>query len=95
MSRLFGIGIGGVIGSIIIGFLPTIIAFLKSNDNKVQTGIYQVIVMIPNIVISIFLNILPKFFVFNIIRNVWDVIFIGIWIYMLVCALLDKKMPRP
>lgn len=95
MSRLFGLGFGGIIGSIILGFLPSIIAFIKGNDNKFQTGIYQVIVMVINIVVCIFVNILPKFFVFNIVRNVWDIIFIVIWLYMFVCALMDKKMPRP
>lgn len=95
MSRLFGLGIGGIIASIVLGFIPSIIAFVRDNNNKYRTGIYQVIVMVINIVICIFINILPKFFVFNIIRNVWDVIFIAVWLYMFVCAITDKNMPRP
>ena len=88
MSRLIGWNAFGVILSIIIGFIPSIIAFVKQN-------LYQGIVFVINLAICILLNILPRIIVFNIIRNIWDVVFAVIWIYFLVHAIKDKEMPRP
>lgn len=95
MSRLMGIGVFGIILSIAIAFLPTIIAFIYKRYNTYQMLVYQLIANVINIVICIFLNILPKIFIFNIIRNIWDVIYCILWIYFLVCAFIDKRMPRP
>ena len=90
MSRLIGWNAFGVILSIIIGFIPSIIAFVKQNIYKGQVVLYQGIVFVINL-----LNILPRIIVFNIIRNIWDVVFAVIWIYFLVHAIKDKEMPRP
>lgn len=95
MSRLFAVGVWGIIGTILIGYLPTLLAYIKGNDNKLQEFIYQTIVMILNIVVCILINILPRFVVFNIVRNVWDVVFILAWIYFLIHSISDKAMPRP
>lgn len=95
MSRLIGWNAFGVILSIIIGFIPSIIAFAKQNIYKGQVVLYQGIVFVINLAICILLNILPKIIIFTIIRNIWDVIFAVIWIYFLVHAIKDKEMPRP
>ena len=84
MSRLIGWNAFGVILSIIIGFIPSIIAFVKQNIYKGQVVLYQGIVFVINLAICILLNILPRIIVFNIIRNIWDVVFAVIWIYFLV-----------
>ena len=95
MSRIIGWGVWGILLSVAITFAPTIIAFVKKNDNDKQMLVYQAILFVLNLVICILLNLLPRFFVFNIIRNVWDIIVALVWIYMLICAIFDKKMPRP
>lgn len=95
MSHLLRLGAMGIVLSCIISYLPTIIAYLKKNDNKLQEAIYQTIIFIFNLVVCFFINHLPRIFIFNIIRNVWDIAFIVLWLYFFICSLLDKKMPRP
>lgn len=46
MSRLIGWNAFGVILSIIIGFIPSIIAFVKQNIYKGQVVLYQGIVLL-------------------------------------------------
>lgn len=63
MSRLIGWNAFGVILSIIIGFIPSIIAFVKQNIYKGQVALYQGIVFVINLAICILLNILPRIIV--------------------------------
>ena len=95
MSRIIGWGVWGILLSVAITFAPTIIAFVKKNDNDKQMLVYQAILFVLNLVICILLNLLPRFFIFNIVRNVWDIIVGVVWIYMLICAIFNKNMPRP
>ena len=95
MSRIIGWGVWGILLSVAITFAPTIIAFVRKNDNDRQMLVYQAILFVINLVICILLNLLPRFFIFNIVRNVWDIIVGVVWIYMLICAILNKRMPRP
>ncbi len=95
MSRIIGWGVWGILLSVAITFAPTIIAFVRKNSNDKQMLVYQAILFVINLVICILLNLLPSFFIFRIIRNIWDIIVAVVWIYMLICAIFDKKMPRP
>lgn len=95
MSRIIGWGVWGILLSVAITFAPTIIAFVRKNDNDRQMLVYQAILFVINLVICILLNLLPRFFIFNIVRNVWDIIVGVVWIYMLICAIFNKRMPTP
>ena len=52
MSRLIGWNAFGVILSIIIGFIPSIIAFVKQNIYKGQVVLYQFLLLILQYVFS-------------------------------------------
>ncbi len=95
MSRIIAWGVGGILLSIFITYIPTIIAFVKKNVNNKQLLVYQSVIVVINLVICILLNLLPGLFIFRIVRNAWDVIFGLTWIYMLICALINKYLPRP
>ena len=100
MGNLFGaVALGGILGFIIgiaIGFIPTIIAFLKGGYNKGQILKAQIIIVCINIAMNVVGYLVAKLgiiaTIFSVISTVWSLIALGLWIYMLIFAITGREL---
>lgn len=80
--------------SLVISFIPTLVAYLRNNIYKKQVLIYQIIMFVAGFVISLVFGLLSQVipFVMNILSILWSVFSLAAWIYILVNSIKDTRM---
>lgn len=83
----------GLLFSTVISFIPTLIAYLKNNIYKKQVLIYQIIMIVANLAVSLVIALLTSIIPFMVIFSyLWSIFSLVAWIYILVNAIRNTQM---
>lgn len=79
--------------STVISFIPTLIAYLKNNIYKKQVLIYQIIMIVASLAVSLVMALLTSIIPFMVIFSyLWSIFSLVAWIYILVNAIRNTQM---
>lgn len=83
----------GLLFSTVISFIPTLIAYLKNNIYKKQVLIYQIIMIVASLAVSLVMALLTSIIPFMVIFSyLWSIFSLVAWIYILVNAIRNTQM---
>lgn len=83
----------GLLFGTVISFIPTLIAYLKNNIYKKQVLIYQIIMIVASLAVSLVMALLTSIIPFMVIFSyLWSIFSLVAWIYILVNAIRNTQM---
>lgn len=83
----------GLLFSTVISFIPTLIAYLKNSIYKKQVLIYQIIMIVASLAVSLVMALLTSIIPFMVIFSyLWSIFSLVAWIYILVNAIRNTQM---
>lgn len=88
-----GLGFIALVVGLVISFIPTLVAYLRNNIYKKQVLIYQIIMLVTGVVVSLVFGLLLQVTPFMVIFSIlWSVFSCVAWIYILVNAIKNTRM---
>lgn len=88
-----GLGFIALVVGLVIFFIPTLVAYLRNNIYKKQVLIYQIIMLVTGVVVSLVFGLLLQVTLFMVIFSIlWSVFSCVAWIYILVNAIKNTRM---